>query len=294
MYTNKFTVTEAESGQRIDKLCSTKFPEISRSRWTNYGEYWRDGIDKPPKTKAKAGDDWQVSCEEELTLGTDIEPWDTPIKILAESETWVAIEKPYGVSVHPSLSEPTHTTVINALVHHFGKDLSESFDEVEGRQLPRPGLVHRLDKTTTGILLVAKTNATHKYLQEHWKECEKFYTAVVEGMPPKAGNIEGSIGRDPHDRKRMAVSNHLQAKPAQTKFELTSLGKEQATLRVQIMTGRTHQIRVHLSSIGFPIVGDVLYKGTPSDRIYLHATELRFPNPDKDGEFMIVQSEVDW
>lgn len=289
---DQIKIKKADNGRRIDVIAHEKFPQISRSRWMKCGIFiFEEGV-QASKTKAREGQIWKISCPKETMISADVSAWDFPLRILAKSKTWVAIEKPIGVSVHPSPSDPGQETIVNALVHQFGKELSENFDEIEGRQIPRPGLVHRLDKTTSGVLLIAKTNETHRYLQEHWKECEKIYRAIVTGKTPRKGRIEGPIFRDPQNRKRMSVSKDPRAKSATTLFETLSSASGLSHLEVQILTGRTHQIRVHLSSIGFPIFGDALYDGIPSTQIFLHAHSLTFPNPDDEGNMKTVKSDV--
>ena len=269
-------------------LCAQKFPEISRTRWQKQGLFFCDGQKKKSNTKVRIDQQWSVECEEEtMIFSSGIEPWNHELKILAESKTWVAIEKPQGISIHPSPSDQSDHTIVNALVHQFGKKLS-SVDE----DVPRPGIVHRLDKVTSGALLVAKTNATHKHLQEHWTEVIKTYFAVVTGTPPLRGKIEGGILRDTKDRKKMAISSSEKSKSAVTFFEVLETKDSQSLLKINIPTGRTHQIRVHLSSIGFPIVGDTKYNGKPFERVLLHAGKLEFPNPDKKGEMIAVESGV--
>lgn len=289
MFKQTLTISAQQAGQRIDALCAAEFPAISRSRWTKYGEFKCNKIAKTSKHKVKQGETWLVECAEEAS-GSHLEPWDTPLEILAETDSWVAINKPYGVSVHPSVSEASHQTIVNALVHHFGQNLSDHYDEIEGRRVPRPGLVHRLDKTTSGVLLVAKTNAAHKYFQNHWSKFTKTYTALVFRTPPATGNIESGIARDPHDRKKM-MATQADEKWSVTEFKTleTGLGpdKNWSRLKVVIRTGRTHQIRVHLSSIGFPVVGDELYDGRPAPRVMLHAQSLAFKDPDTGKEVLV-------
>jgi len=291
MIESKFTINPSEVGLRIDVLSAKKCPEISRSRWQKRGKFTCEGVTKAAKAKVKVGENWHVQCEPETTCD-DLQPWDKPLKVLKESDSWVVIEKPYGIAVHPSISDSSQRTIVNALVHMFGEKLSENFDEIEGRQIPRPGLVHRLDKTTTGIMLIAKTNEAHRYFQEHWSDFSKFYQAVVQGTPPLQGKIESGIVRDPHNRQRMTAANNDKARWAITDFERTEeLDDKKSRLHVQIHTGRTHQIRVHLSSIGFPVIGDVLYGGPKAERVMLHACELRFKDPDNDGAEVVVKSE---
>lgn len=286
-----FTILAAEAGQRIDALCAQKFSEISRSRWTKHGEYTCNNIVKTAKTKCRKGEEWKVSCEEESS-SEHITPWDTELEILAETDSYLVLSKPYGVSVHPSSSEKSHQTVVNALVHHFGKNLAENYDKIEGRQVSRPGLVHRLDKTTSGVLLIAKTNAAHKYFQDNWPSFQKTYHALVQGGPPASGKIESGIERDPNNRTKMMATQD-ENKWSVTEFEtLKTSGGNDVTastslLKVIIRTGRTHQIRVHLSSIGYPIIGDELYDGPEAKRIMLHASSLKFTDPNTGKEVMV-------
>lgn len=291
MIENKFTINPSEAGLRIDVLCAKKSPELSRSRWQKRGRFTCDGAAKAAKTKVKTGENWHVRCEPETTCD-DLKAWDHPLTVLKESDSWVVIEKPYGIAVHPSISDSSQETIVNALVHMFGEKLSENFDEIEGRQIPRPGLVHRLDKTTTGIMLIAKTNEAHRYFQDQWKDFEKFYECLSQGNTPQSGKIESGIVRDPHHRQRMTAANNDKSKWAETSFERLEELDKKSRLRVQIHTGRTHQIRVHLGSIGFPVIGDVLYGGPKDSRVMLHACELRFKDPDNKDAEVVVTSEV--
>ncbi len=272
------------SNRRIDALCGEKFPEISRNQWKIYGKFICGGVEKPGKTKTKIGESWQVMCEKKGFESKIVVPWDYPLKIIKESKTWVAVEKPCGISVHPSSSEKTNETIVNALLFHFKSNLSQNTS--------RPGLVHRLDKTTSGVLLVAKTNKTHKFLQENWHEVEKTYFAIVQGVPPKKGKIEAGILRDKRDRKKMSVSKEEKSKEAITYFETLESDKKLSLLKIIIPTGRTHQIRVHLSAIGFPILGDEKYGGKKAERVFLHATCLKFPDLDNQNKFQEIKSPL--
>jgi len=294
MFKAEFTVTDAEAGKRIDVLCAQKFSDLSRSRWQKHGKFKCNSNAKPAKTKSKTGDNWEVACAPE-TISDNLTPWNHPLKVLKESDSWVVIEKPYGIAVHPSISDTTQKTVVNALVHQFGQKLSENFDEIEGRQIPRPGLVHRLDKTTSGVMLIAKNNAAHKYFQTHWKDFSKHYQCIVQGKTPLSGKIESGIIRDPHNRQRMTAANSEKSKWSVTEFETVGDDNNrpvQSRLNVIIHTGRTHQIRVHLSSIGFSVIGDVLYGGPKADRVMLHAQKLTFTDPDNNDTEVLVESEV--
>lgn len=292
MIQENIVIAEDQAGKRIEVVCAQLFPLFSRSTWQKHGHFFLDDAEKPGKTKVHAGEKWQVQCLLELSEQKEITPWKFPLKVLAESDSWVVIEKPEGISVHPSSSAPEPKTIVNALVHQFGKTLSENIDEVSGQPISRPGLVHRLDKETSGLLLVAKTNEAHRFFQQHWKEVQKIYYAVVSGIPPSRGRIEAGIQRDEKNRQKMTVGKTAKAKDAVTRFERIETHHETSLLKIIIPTGRTHQIRVHLSEIGFPIVGDQKYGGKKDARMFLHATELSFPDPDQKGNFRCVQSPV--
>jgi len=281
-----FTVTEVQSGKRIDSVAA-EVTKLSRSKLQKNGQFLQEVENefKPltGKTNVHMGETWKVVCAENVPLNENIIKWDFPLKVLAESKTWVAIEKPREVSVHPSASEGSQKTIVNALVHMFGDNLAANAS--------RPGIVHRLDKVTSGVLLVAKTDKTLAYLQSHWSEVEKTYYAIVQGVPPRSGKIEGGIRRDPENRLRMTVSDDEVAKQATTLFVREKENTKLSLLRITIPTGRTHQIRAHLSSIGFSILGDTKYKGPEAERVFLHAAEISFPDPDT-GKMMMVKSEM--
>ena len=277
-----------EVGQRIEVLCHKKFPQFSRTKWQTSGKFFCEGIKKTGKTKVKEGETWTITLPSKTTTISDLSPWEHPLHIIKESKNWLAIEKPIDISVHPSASEKTNHTITNALIAHLGKNLSN----IENEKCPRPGIVHRLDKTTSGILLVAKSDPTHRYLQKNWPQVEKEYYAIVQGNPPQKGKIEGGILRDQKDRKKMAVSKEEKAKEAITYFQVEESNKDHTLLKVKIPTGRTHQIRVHLSAIGSPILGDEKDGGKKAERIFLHATSLKFPDPDKNGDVTKIKSPL--
>lgn len=285
----KIIISEKHAGKRMDTLAAELIPEFSRSRWQKAGTFLRNGEEVSYKVKAAEGETWMISCEPASGLPPQLEAWDFPLKILAESKSWIAIEKPIDISIHPSTSDPDQHTIVNALVHQFPAWKKEFPDE-----FLRPGVVHRLDKPTSGVLLVARTDAALRYFQTHWKETEKWYRAVVSGRTPQSGRIEGAIGRNVQNRTKMSVSVGTDAREAESYFERVAFSNNEklSMLKVRIPTGRTHQIRVHLSAIGFPIIGDTKYGGVAHERLLLHAETLTFPDPDKNGEMRTVVSEV--
>lgn len=273
----KFSITiqPQDVGKRIDQIA---LDGISRSQIIKYGVFEKKQTQYPGKTKVQEGEAWEIIIS--LPQGLHLEPWDANLQVLYDSKTWAVVKKPYGVSVHPSPSDQSSQTMVHALLHHFGASLADHYDEIDGAQIPKLGLVHRLDKTTSGLLLIAKTNETLAYFQQHWKSVDKFYTAIVQGTPPVKGKIEAALDRDRKDRTKMAVVPDGQGKPSLTTFEKIDGNEKKSKLWVELHTGRTHQIRIHLSAIGFPIIGDELYGGAKADRILLHATKLVIPDPD--------------
>jgi 23S rRNA pseudouridine1911/1915/1917 synthase len=298
MKKHEIAITKEFAGIRIDSLAAKLFPEFSRSQWQKNGEFKIKGASRisRKKTKTQLDEIWEIRIKENSAKKLDKAlAWDFPLEILTESISWVVINKPLGISIHPSQSAPEPKTIVNALVHHFGENLAENSDGLDGQEIEKPGIVHRLDKTTSGVLLVAKTNQAHSFFQKNWDKVEKTYIALVENRGnslPKTGKIEAGITRDPRNRQRMTVSNEESAKNAITFFEKIKEDKKFTLLKINIPTGRTHQIRVHLSSIGFPIHGDEKYGGKSAERVFLHAEKIKFPDPDKKGEFTEVVAET--
>lgn len=289
-----FTVSEEDQGKRLDLFISEKL-KLSRAKAQQLIEADRvlvNGKIKQKSYKLQKNDEVQVdesSLEEEKSPEVII-PQNIPLEILYKDEHIVAISKPPGMVVYPSLGHPDGT-VINALAYHQKKLASV------GGPL-RPGVVHRLDKDTSGVLLVALTDEAYYRLVEMFKkrEISKYYIAIAFGNLYGRGKIELPIGRAIGDRKKMSTKSK-RSKEAITEWEVLENFSEHTLLRLKIITGRTHQIRVHLSSIGHPILGDSTYgrkvyleigkKRIPIRRQMLHAHRLTLPHPITGEELSI-------
>lgn len=252
----------------------------------------------------KPGTKIVCSLVEEAT-GTP-EPMDFPLEVLYEDSELLVIDKPHGLSMHPGAGNRSRT-LVNALVHHFGKNLPELF--AAGA---RPGIVHRLDRDTTGVVVVAKSAHSHAALASQFadRSISREYRALVFRTPrslrpintAESGTISGNIGRDPHDRKRMAVLPKG-GKPAVTHWQSLERMQHGCLVCVRLDTGRTHQIRVHMSAIGAPVIGDPVYgdfQGLPVrlriaaekfGRQALHAAKLAFDHP-KSGKRLEFESPL--
>jgi 23S rRNA pseudouridine1911/1915/1917 synthase len=236
-------------------------------------------------TKLKAGQRVDVTIPPPKP--TKLEPEEMDLSIVYEDRDLLVVDKPAGLAVHPSLGHSSHTLVNGILAHC--DDLSGIGGEL------RPGIVHRLDKDTSGLIIVAKNDAAHVSLADQLKDrkVEKTYVALVEGhVTPPEGRIVAPIGRDPKHRKRMAVVEN--GRDAQTTFRVLREIGGRTLLEVRPQTGRTHQIRVHMASIGYPITGDAMYgrRGdSPVARQFLHAQRLAFQHP-RTGERLELETPL--
>ena len=286
---NKIVVDEASSNQRLDKFLSTHFSSFSR---THIAKLIEEGSclvnNKPAKAslKLKGGDEITIEIPEAKEL--EIAKEDIPLDVVYEDQDILIINKPQGMVVHPANGQYEHT-LVNAILAHCN-DLSG----ING--VLRPGIVHRIDKDTSGLICVAKNDHAHIALAEQLKDhtMARTYTALVKGViPENSGEINLPIGRDPHNRQKMAVTR-TNSKEAVTYFKVLKRFKEHTLIECKLKTGRTHQIRVHLSYIGFPVEGDPLYAGRKFDSLYkngqlLVATSLKLihPSSNKEMEFHI-------
>ncbi|PID75659.1 MAG: ribosomal large subunit pseudouridine synthase D [Deltaproteobacteria bacterium] len=286
-----FLVERRHAGLRFDKFVAFQLPSLSRSQICLAIENKTLTVDGHPKKNSyrlKAGETVSGFVAEEKPLSVCAEQID--FSILFEDQWLLFISKPPGLVVHPGPGNPKGT-LVNGLVWYCAS-LSEVGDSI------RPGLVHRLDKDTSGVMVVAKTNSVHRHLVEIFKNhrLHKEYLALVHGIPQeRQGRVVGSIGRHPVHRQKMAVTASG-GKYAVTNWQqLNVLADTFSTMRVVIETGRTHQIRVHLAHIGFPVAGDDLYGGSKDNSIFprqmLHASRLAFEHPIT-GESLDVGAPV--
>ncbi len=290
----RFTVAPADGGSRLDRFLSARAPDLSRTRLQSLIEAGRVAVDGrmlKASHRLRVGETVTVEVPPPVELSLVPEP--IPLDVVYEDPALLVVNKPAGLVVHPGAGHATGT-LVHALLSHCGAALSG----IGG--VRRPGIVHRLDRGTSGLLVVAKTDRAHLALARQLKSrsVERRYLALVHGRVPRLeGQIEAAIGRDPHDRLRMAVRPPGLGREALTRYRvLERLGAPRplSFLSVRLGTGRTHQIRVHLAHLGFPVVGDRTYRrrGTPpidpelASRVQalggqaLHAAVLGFSHPE--------------
>lgn len=274
---------EKDAGMRLDAWLAANLPALSRSRIQELIReqfILRNGEPAKPRDSVAVGDRLSIAIPEAVPAQAQAQ--EIPLSILYEDEQLVVLDKESGIVVHPAAGNPDGT-LVNALLHHCKGQLS-GIGGVE-----RPGIVHRLDKDTSGCLVVAKTDLAHHSLTEQFsgRTMEKLYLAVVQGIPtPAKDTVFTHIGRHPVNRQKMAVVNPPGGKAAITDYEILSIDRSTGSALVlcHLHTGRTHQIRVHLLHKGCPLVGDPIYakperqKAKPG-RLMLHAWRLTFDHP---------------
>jgi 23S rRNA pseudouridine1911/1915/1917 synthase len=280
-------VVDGDEDVRVDKFLSEQLPEISRSQIKNLIEQGKVTIDNvevhKAGTKAKPGSRVEIFLPEDNDDG--LVPEDIALDIIHEDDQVIVINKPAGMVVHPGAGNSSGT-IVNALLAHYPpiRQVGEP---------DRPGVVHRLDKDTSGVLIFAKTNEAYRWLVNQFKsrDIHKTYLALVDGHPPTpTGRIEAPIERDLVHRTRMAAGLRGQGKPAVSEYFERQRFENHTLLEVHPITGRTHQIRVHLSYIGVPVAGDTLYGRRHSsieiDRFFLHAMSIAIRLPGDRAEKM--------
>lgn len=284
-----YRFTADEAGVRLDKYVGDKCPELSR---TYAQKLIADGLIRVNGGVVKAG--FRLSAGDRVDIvippavPSPLSPEAMPLDILYEDDDLLVVNKPPGLAVHPAPGLRGHT-LLNAILFHFPHlaDIGQSL---------RPGVVHRLDKDTSGVMLVAKNGAAQANLVDQFKNraVVKVYMALVKGrLTPEDGIIEAPLGRDSRNRKRMAVVGESRGREARTRYHVVKYTDGYTLLEVSPETGRTHQIRVHLKAIGYPVVGDPVYgvKSEHLSRQFLHACRLGFKLPST-GEYVEFTAEL--
>ncbi|MGQ9364961.1 RluA family pseudouridine synthase [Azospirillum sp. ST 5-10] len=271
------TVPADAAGERLDKVLAAHVPDLSRSRVRALLEQGHVRLDgrtiADASQRVKPGQAFDIFVPEAEPASPEAQ--DIPLTVVYEDEDVLVIDKPAGLVVHPAAGNPDNT-LVNALLAHCGDSLSG----IGG--VRRPGIVHRLDKDTSGLMVVAKNDRAHQALTGQFSDrsLSRTYHALVWGVPsPKAGTVDAAIGRCPADRKRMAVVGGDAGKRAVTRYRvLRAWGRAAALVECVLETGRTHQIRVHMAHIGHPVVGDPLYgRGRPARARGANAASLPEP-----------------
>jgi 23S rRNA pseudouridine1911/1915/1917 synthase len=294
-------VPAEHDGARLDRALAEMFPDGSRTLFARLIEAGHVRVDTDVATKSsqRVAAGQRIEVDFPAPSPSSVESQDLPLRVVYEDADLVVIDKPAGLVVHPAAGHRDRT-LVNALLFHV-RDLSGIGGEL------RPGIVHRLDKDTSGVMIVAKNDEAHRKLTAAWNTdaIRKEYVAVVYGTPePARGTVDAPIGRDSRDRRRMTVLKS--GRRSITDYEVIERLRGSSVVRCRLRSGRTHQIRVHMKHIGHPIVGDPVYsgpqwRGIPDKRIQkalasmtrqaLHASRITFPHP-RTGEHMTFEAPV--
>jgi 23S rRNA pseudouridine1911/1915/1917 synthase len=270
--------------QRLDKFLVERLPDFSRSRLQALIKEGKVSVSGTQVQKAgfmlEGGE--QVSIEIPAPQPASFTPEEIPLDIVFENDDLLVVNKPAGMVVHPAAGHLSGTLVHAALAH------SPEMEGIGGEQ--RPGIVHRLDKNTSGLILLAKNDKTHRWLVNHFRErlVKKVYLALVDGKPPTPnGRVETPIGRSSADRKKMAVVSSTHGRDALTEYWTIEAFAEHTLVEVHPITGRTHQIRIHMEFLGCPVAGDTVYgrrhSTIPVERHFLHAARLSIQLPGENS-----------
>jgi 23S rRNA pseudouridine1911/1915/1917 synthase len=274
---------DKETPERLDKFLVGQLQEFSRSRIQGLIQ---DGfVDVNERIAKKAGQTlesgYNVIVRVPPTVATELIAEDIPLDVVFENEDLIVVNKPAGMVVHPAAGHPSGT-LVNAVLGY-----EPDIEGIGGEE--RPGVVHRLDKETSGLILLAKNERAHRWLQDQFRlrKVEKTYLALVDGKPPTpSGRVESHIGRDPSHRKRMAIVSESRGREAISEYKTVESFRDHTLLEFHPLTGRTHQIRLHCAFLGCPIVGDEVYGrkkfSVEIKRHFLHAFRLRIILPGEE------------
>ena len=282
-----YSLVAEKQDARLDKYVCQECPELTRTQVQRLiGEGYITVNDRMTRAGLKLNFGDKVNIIVPPAPPSHPSPEALPLNIIYEDNDILVIDKPAGLTIHPAPGHPSHT-LVNAILA-YSPDLPDTGDSL------RPGIVHRLDKDTSGVMVVAKNSTAQANLISQFKAhaVVKAYLVLVKGhLTPENGIIEAPIGRDPHNRKRMAVVT--EGKEARTHYQVIKYLGDYTLLEVRPETGRTHQIRVHLSAIGYPVVGDTTYgvKSAQVSRQFIHASRLSFKLPST-GEYVEFTSEL--
>lgn len=288
---NNWIVTKEQAGVRIDKYLSEADPDLTRSYLQKLIKEGHVLVgDQPVKANYKVREDDSISLDLPEPEVLDVVAEDIPLDIVYEDDDVLLVNKPKGMVVHPAAGHYTGT-LVNAIMYHC----KDSLSTING--VMRPGIVHRIDRDTTGLLIVCKNDKAHNSLAEQLKVhsiTRKYYAIVWNNIKEDEGKVDAPIGRHPVDRKKMAI-NHKNGKEAVTHFRVLERFGDFTLVECILETGRTHQIRVHMASIGHPLLGDEVYG--PAKRPYktegqaLHAGVFGFVHPST-GEYMAFEAPL--
>ena len=284
-------IEDGDAGERLDKVLAARVPVVSRAtfqRWIEEGRVSVDGAAARASVKVRVGQ--RVGVEPGPAPSSDALPQDIPLVVLFEDADLLVVDKPAGLVVHPAAGH-ADGTLVNAVLHHTRVEDDDVEDEVPRKGAPRPGIVHRLDKDTSGVMVVAKTVRAREVLVRAFAAhaLERMYVGIAVGVPPDAITFDTMHGRHPTDRKRFTTRS-VRGKRAVTHVRVRERLFGSALVECRLETGRTHQIRVHLADAGFPLLGDPVYGKPPRDlrvraaattlaRQALHAQLLAFAHP---------------